>query len=139
MSYTPTNWKAGDVVTSAKLNKIEQGIASSGGVVIPTYTLAGGGKVSTTTCDMTYEEICSAIENHECVCCILDSGVDGGMFLQILEQTTDTICFSAMEYDPSFGNAIQVALVTHSSNSIHADFKLIPLATATPGANDTIL
>ena len=28
MSYTPTEWKAGDTVTSAKLNKIEQGIAS---------------------------------------------------------------------------------------------------------------
>ena len=28
MSYEPTNWQAGDIVTSAKLNKIEQGIAS---------------------------------------------------------------------------------------------------------------
>ena len=31
MSYTPTNWKAGDTVTSTKLNKMEQGIAASGG------------------------------------------------------------------------------------------------------------
>lgn len=29
MSYTPTNWKAGDTVTSAKLNKMEQGIANN--------------------------------------------------------------------------------------------------------------
>lgn len=29
MSYTPTNWKAGDTVTSTKLNKMEQGIALS--------------------------------------------------------------------------------------------------------------
>lgn len=28
MSYEPTVWKDGDLVTSAKLNKIEQGIAS---------------------------------------------------------------------------------------------------------------
>ena len=34
MSYEPTNWKAGDVVTSAKLNKMEQGIAASGGIRI---------------------------------------------------------------------------------------------------------
>ena len=27
MAYSPTEWKTGDVVTSAKLNKIEQGIA----------------------------------------------------------------------------------------------------------------
>ena len=26
MSYEPTNWKKGDVVTSIRLNKIEQGI-----------------------------------------------------------------------------------------------------------------
>lgn len=29
MSYEPTQWKAGDTVTSAKLNKIEQGIANN--------------------------------------------------------------------------------------------------------------
>ena len=33
MSYEPTEWKAGDVVTSAKLNKIEQGIKNSGNYV----------------------------------------------------------------------------------------------------------
>ncbi len=31
MSYEPTNWKTGDVVTSAKLNKLEQGVADAGG------------------------------------------------------------------------------------------------------------
>ena len=30
MSYEPTEWKAGDTITSAKLNKIEQGIAAGG-------------------------------------------------------------------------------------------------------------
>lgn len=30
MAYEPTIWKSGDVVTSAKLNKIEQGIAGAG-------------------------------------------------------------------------------------------------------------
>ena len=29
MSYEPTNWKAGDTVTSAKLNKLEQGIKNN--------------------------------------------------------------------------------------------------------------
>ena len=33
MSYTPTNWKSGDVVTSAKLNKMEGGIAASGPLI----------------------------------------------------------------------------------------------------------
>lgn len=31
MRYTPTEWKTGDVVTSAKLNKLEQGVADAGG------------------------------------------------------------------------------------------------------------
>jgi hypothetical protein len=34
MSYEPTNWKSGDVVTSAKLNKLEQGVAGVGGVLV---------------------------------------------------------------------------------------------------------
>ena len=31
MSYTPTVWKDGDVVTSTKLNKLEQGVAAASG------------------------------------------------------------------------------------------------------------
>lgn len=31
MAYTPTEWQSGDIVTSEKLNKIENGIASAGG------------------------------------------------------------------------------------------------------------
>ena len=34
MSYEPTTWKAGDTVTSAKLNKMEQGIAAGGGALV---------------------------------------------------------------------------------------------------------
>lgn len=34
MSYEPTTWKDGDLVTSAKLNKMEQGIANGGGILV---------------------------------------------------------------------------------------------------------
>lgn len=34
MAYEPTQWKAGDTVTSAKLNKIEQGIAGGANILI---------------------------------------------------------------------------------------------------------
>lgn len=34
MAYEPTNWKAGDIVTSAKLNKMEQGIAGAGPLMV---------------------------------------------------------------------------------------------------------
>lgn len=42
MGYEPTNWKDGDLVTSAKLNKLEQGIANNS---IPTPTVTDAGKV----------------------------------------------------------------------------------------------
>lgn len=55
MSYDPTNWKSGDVVTSAKLNKMEKGIedANAGG--------GGGGVLVVTdtdgTLNKTWQEI----------------------------------------------------------------------------------
>ena len=39
MSYTPTTWKAGDTVTSAKLNKLEQGVAAGGGMTMFEITI----------------------------------------------------------------------------------------------------
>lgn len=55
MSYTPTVWNAGDVVTAEKLNKLEQGVAEGGGIstTFPTFTVSDDALYS---CDMTYEE-----------------------------------------------------------------------------------
>lgn len=33
MAYEPTVWQAGDTITSARLNKLEQGVAEGGGGV----------------------------------------------------------------------------------------------------------
>lgn len=54
MSYTPTVWNAGDVVTAEKLNKLEQGVAEGGGggATFPTFTHGNEGW----SCDMTYVE-----------------------------------------------------------------------------------
>ncbi len=37
MPYEPTNWKSGDVVTSAKLNKLEAGVVNAGSVMVINY------------------------------------------------------------------------------------------------------
>lgn len=37
MSYTPTNWSTGDTITASALNKMEQGIAGCGVVIIEDY------------------------------------------------------------------------------------------------------
>ena len=58
MSYTPTNWQSGDTITSEKLNKIENGIASADGYRID-ITISG----STVTTDYngaTLTEIATA-------------------------------------------------------------------------------
>lgn len=58
MSYTPTNWSAGDTVTSAKLNKMEQGIANAGGANI---LVAHCGDISSNiTLDVTLKQIVDA-------------------------------------------------------------------------------
>lgn len=36
MSYTPTTWTTGDTITATKLNKIENGVANAGSVLICT-------------------------------------------------------------------------------------------------------
>ena len=58
MSYTPTEWKSGDVVTSAKLNTLEQGVAAStgNGILVANGTWEEG----VCTLDKTWAEIASA-------------------------------------------------------------------------------
>ena len=56
MSYEPTQWNSGDIVTSAKLNKLEQGVANAGG--------GSGGVLAVNdtngTLDKTWQEIYDA-------------------------------------------------------------------------------
>lgn len=58
MAYIPTNWARGDVVTSAKLNKLEQGVASTVFIV----TLAYDEATSTYSTDKPYADIVAAYE-----------------------------------------------------------------------------
>ena len=67
MSYEPTTWKAGDTVTSAKLNKMEQGIANSGGSFIITTSVISDNP----TLDKTWQEIYDAAEAHQDIKLIL--------------------------------------------------------------------
>jgi len=56
MTYNPTTWKAGDTVTSAKLNKMEQGIANSGGMMVVHMS-------NENILDKTWQEIYDAMPN----------------------------------------------------------------------------
>lgn len=91
MSYEPTNWKTGDVVTSAKLNKLEEGVA------------AGDGMVATITIDTenisvskTYDELVSAWENGVAVHGIITPHGASELY--------------AMDFKPVFGFEMYTAL-----------------------------
>ena len=73
MAYEPTVWKSGDTVTSAKLNKLEQGVAnaggggSSGGVL---FVTVGESNI----CDKSYNDIKTAIEDGILPILVIPSG-----------------------------------------------------------------
>lgn len=56
MSYTPTNWQTGDIITAEKLNNMENGIENSVLIVHENYDES----TDTTTLDKTWQEIVDA-------------------------------------------------------------------------------
>ena len=45
--YSPTDWKAGDLITALKLNNIEEGIQEALAGIVPAYEATDEGKVLT--------------------------------------------------------------------------------------------
>lgn len=87
MAYTPTEWQSGDIVTSAKLNKIENGIASA----------SGGGEVlianmnpNTGELDKTWQEIYDA---PFCIIKINDNAVFSFVINKIAEYYLSAYAF----------------------------------------------
>ena len=82
MSYTPTTWQSGDVISSARLNKIEQGIVeasqSGGGGVVYVSVIDTGGTTSggypILRLSMTGDQILDAINANQMV--ILKASTD---------------------------------------------------------------
>lgn len=70
MSYTPTEWKTGDVITAEKLNNIESGIVNAGGGSGDAFIVNAEVELSVTTgetisaeVDKTALQIVEAIKN----------------------------------------------------------------------------
>lgn len=80
MSYTKNTWKSGDTVTSAKLNKMEQGIAGCANIlIINTVT-----EDDVTALDKTWQEIFDADMPF-----IVEVGEDFKGFLPVTEINVD--------------------------------------------------
>ena len=78
MSYEPTNWKDGDLVTSAKLNKLEQGVANSNHDTVM-MTAENNNNTVTFTVNKTWQEIWD--NNYTMV--YMNDNLAGKMFFQI--------------------------------------------------------
>lgn len=70
MAYEPTAWKSGDVVTSAKLNKLEQGVANTVFIV----TLSYDEETNTYSLDQQYADIVAAYEAGANLFCSVEEG-----------------------------------------------------------------
>ena len=99
MSYEPTVWKDGDLVTSAKLNKMEQGIANTGGAMIVETTFVKGNDAYDVyfETDKTAEEIKTAFCNGNTVLIHFNESeksrsysVYGEQYLQMIGWQTET-------------------------------------------------
>ena len=77
MSYIPTEWTAGDIVTAAKLNKLENGVAESRGSLIVNMTYNAG--IDADICDKTALEMYTAFQS-------------GSVILKKVEGTTTSMC-----------------------------------------------
>lgn len=82
MTYTPTEWQTGDIVTAEKLNNLENGVlsASGGGVECVTVTkgnLADGEEtVYDCTTDKTFAELAEAYESGKFLVCKYTEGYE---------------------------------------------------------------
>jgi len=55
--YTKQTWKTGDVITEDKLNHMEDGISTGGGIYTYSETVLFDGEVETTADEMSDDEI----------------------------------------------------------------------------------
>ena len=84
MAYTKNTWADGDVVTSEKLNHMEDGIANSGGGVMVIND-------TDNTLDKTWQEIYDAMAaNTFCVIKYVSQGIGGsGMINYLVTKATN--------------------------------------------------
>lgn len=118
MSYTPTEWKTGDIITAPKLNNIEQGIVnldrSNAEIVRLRFTQTGYGNWSATLesdgSDFTLQMMNDAIDDGKYIYAVGSvSGVDTVFYLsrqKIYGNATSFFCFpdNGYTYTLKFSN-----------------------------------
>lgn len=100
MSYTKTNWATGDTITATKLNHMEDGIATGGGVLVVGATMEN----ETITLDKTWQQI------HDAPIAILKNELDGEVNLYYLSEMASV----AGEYRASFVSLVAQGDAIHT-------------------------
>lgn len=103
MSYSKQTWQTGDVVTSAKLNHMEDGIEAAGGgaLVVGIYRSQDTGYM---TCDKTAVEMWAAYLGGSSVILFSDGGAGTGDCYPVLyaqHYTIPSTSYTFTVYEPS--------------------------------------
>ena len=67
MVYEPTVWKTGNIVSSQKLNKIQNGIANNNVIILEQTIVQDGNTTTHTLTGMTAEEVYNAFLNGKTI------------------------------------------------------------------------
>ena len=104
MSYTPTTWKDGDLVTSAKLNKLENGVAAAGGPSILIVNM----NIETNTLDKTWQEI------HDADICFISRVIGSDkMLVQIIGIANEDNTYIVQAF---FNGEIEIIFIASNPN-----------------------
>lgn len=79
MAYTKNTWETGDIVSSAKLNHMEDGIADAGGVMVI--------NVTDNAFDKTWQEIHDAMDQGKM--CVVRKDLGGGITHSIVDSVME--------------------------------------------------
>lgn len=108
MSYTPTEWETGQTITAEKLNKLEQGVAASGGAFVTTVTATHDPEEGSMTYERASHTASEILAAHEAgqICTLVLSwddqtrvmylcNLDGDGAGPVFENTQMTLCVGA--------------------------------------------
>lgn len=135
MSYTPTEWKTGDVITAEKLNNMESGIVGGQELFIihATGVAAAPGTSTTPVVDKTYEEIADALQHGKIPFMIADM-TQGQMSLSFVIPVTsysgDPVNFFEFTVTKlASNNSLQRLTITVDQTKCQSSFSIVEIPT----------
>jgi len=117
MNYTPTEWNTGDIVSSQKLNKLEEGVKGAYEVMVINVNIENG------ALDKTWQEIYDAMAQGIFCVAIADSGTpEGGIMTAVIS----SVSISEGTY------IVRVADTTYTASSATGYPSPVPISDDTP-------